>query len=125
MAYVWVISHYFHMSVILCLLPIMAVQGLYLKKLREHGFVFSRLRQWQFYNGKARLKHSGEWMNVAVRAHQVWPLCVILQYRQQVSSPLQNSAPWHWDIIMKDACDTEHHRQLVALMRSDYQTKEA
>ena len=103
----------------------MAVQGLYLKQLRKKGFVFSRLRRWQFYNGKARLKHSDEWLNVDVRAHQVWPVCVILQYRKQATSPLEKSAPWQWDILMKDACDTEHHRQLVALMRSEYQTKEA
>jgi hypothetical protein len=125
LAYAWVVSHYFYLSVILCLFPIMAVQGLYLKQLRKKGFVFSRLRRWQFYNGKARLKHSDEWLNVDVRAHQVWPVCVILQYRKQATSPLEKSAPWQWDILMKDACDTEHHRQLVALMRSEYQTKEA
>ena len=125
LAYVWVFTVYAHISVILCLLPIMAIQARYLKKLYDHDFVFSRSRQWQFYNGKARLRFTGEWLNVDVRAHQVWPMCVILQYREQATRPLQKSVPWHWDILMKDACDSEHHRQLVALMRSEYKVKEA
>jgi hypothetical protein len=124
LAYLSVISAYFHLVTLLYLLPILLVQGVHLKKLRLHRLAYCQSRQWQFYNGQARLKRQEDWVAVEVRAHQVWPLCVILQYRNVPFNPLQKADAWQWDIIMADACDPESHRQLVALMRHQYQFKE-
>ncbi|MGR6873287.1 hypothetical protein ACU6U9_13495 [Pseudomonas sp. HK3] len=123
LAYLSAISAYFHYSVVLCLLPLLLIQGVYFKRLRHGQLPFCQPRQWQFYNGQARLKRYDNWVSVDVRAHQVWPSCVIMQYRQCATNPMQKAEPWQWEIIIADACDAECHRQLVALMRQQYQGK--
>lgn len=124
LAYFSVISAYFHIVTLLYLLPILLIQAMHFKKLRHYRLAYCQARQWHFYNGQARLKHQEDWVAVEVRAHQVWPLCVILKYRSVPPNPLQKADAWQWDIIMADACDPESHRQLVALMRYQFQVKE-
>jgi hypothetical protein len=46
-----------------------------------------------------------------------------VKYRQVIETPLQKPSAWQWDILMYDACETESFRQLIALMRTEYQGK--
>lgn len=107
----------------LTICPALVVQALHIKQLLNKQFVFLNARHWQFFNGKARLQQGTQWQNVELGAHQVWSPCVIVKYRQVIETPLQKPSAWQWDILMYDACETESFRQLIALMRTEYQGK--
>lgn len=118
-----VLSSNFHGAVLLVLCPLLVVQSLHIKKLWRGEFVFCKPRQWQFFNGQARLKQAQNWLAVDVVAHQVWPSCVVIKYRAAGLTAKQAPLHWQWDIFMYDACDQECFRQVIALMRCDYHAK--
>jgi hypothetical protein len=124
LAYLSVICAYFHWVVLLALCPLFIVQSLYVKKLWRGELAFLQPRQWHFFNGQARLKQAQDWMAVDMVAQQVWPSCVIIQYKKCIEAPTQKKPRWQWDIIVYDACEAESFRQFIALMRSEYQGKE-
>lgn len=112
----------FHWALLPALCLLLLVQGFYFRKLWRRELIFLQPRQWQFFNGQARLKQSHDWVSVDVLVQQVWPSCVMLKYKTNSKSQAPNK--WHRDIIMYDACEAESFRQLIALMRTEYQGKE-
>ncbi|MAA72337.1 MAG: hypothetical protein CL679_11510 [Bermanella sp.] len=124
MSYLLVLTVYFHGAVLVALCPLFIVQSIYIRKLWRGKFIFCRPRQWQFFNGQARVKLTQDWQSVDVVAHQVWPSCVIIRYRENDINAAGKRPRWQWDIVMFDACEHESFRQFIALMRCEYQAKE-